>query len=54
MGEIIKRGKEQKAEIERKIGDKVEEMLSMVNIASKDDIERLEKKIDELGKKRKP
>jgi len=53
LGELIKRGKEQKVEIERKIGDKVEEMLSRVNIASKDDIERLEKKIDALGKKRK-
>ena len=53
LGELIKRGKEQKVEIERKIGDKVEEILSRVNIASKDDIERLEKKIDALGKKRK-
>jgi polyhydroxyalkanoate synthesis regulator phasin len=53
LGEIIKRGKQEQAEVERKIGDKVEEILSRVNIASKDDIERLEKKIDELGKKRK-
>jgi len=53
LGELIKRGKEQKVEVERRIGEKVEEMLSRVNIASKDDIERLEKKIDELGKKRK-
>ena len=53
LGELIKRGKEQKAEVERKIGDKVEKVLSGANIASKDDIKRLEKKIDELGKKRK-
>jgi len=53
LGELIKRGKEQKTEVERKIGNKVEEMLSRVNVASKDDIDRLEKKIDELGKKRK-
>ena len=44
LGELIKRGKEQKVEVERRIGEKVEEMLSRVNIASKDDIERLEKK----------
>ncbi len=53
LGELINRGEEQKAEIERKIAEKMEEMLCRVNIASKDDIERLEKKIDELGKKRK-
>ena len=53
LGELIKRGKEQKVEVERRIGEKVEEMFSRVNVASKDDIERLEKKIDELGKKRK-
>ena len=53
LRELIEKGKEQKTEMERKIGEKVEEILSRINIASKDDIKRLEKKIDELGKKRK-
>ena len=53
LGELIKKGKEQKVEVEKRIAEKVEEILSRVNIATKSDIERLEKKIDELGKKRK-
>jgi len=53
LGELIEKGREQKAEVEKRIGNKVEEILSRINIATKSDIERLEKKIDELGKKRK-
>jgi len=54
LKELIEKGEQQKAEIERKIGEKVEKILSRINVASKDDIKRLEKKIDELGRKRKP
>ena len=53
LGELIEKGKKQKAEVEKKIGEKVEEILSRINIATRSDIERLEKKIDELGKRRK-
>ena len=51
LAELIEKGKKQREEIERKIKKKVEEVISQVNIATKEDIERLEKKIDELKRK---
>lgn len=53
LSELIEKGREQKTVVERRIGKKVEEIISRANIASKDDIKRLEKKIDALVKKRK-
>ncbi|MCK4419417.1 phasin family protein [Candidatus Aerophobetes bacterium] len=47
----MEKGKKQREEIERKIKKKVEEVISQINIATKKDIERLEKKIDELKRK---
>ena len=52
LAELIEKGTKQREEIERKIKKKVEEVISQINIATKEDIKRLEKKIDELKKKK--
>ncbi|GAJ14080.1 unnamed protein product, partial [marine sediment metagenome] len=51
--EIIEKGEEKKKEIEGKIREKVENMLSQMNVATKNDIQKLEKRIATLEKKRK-
>jgi polyhydroxyalkanoate synthesis regulator phasin len=53
LTEIIEKGEEKKKEIEGKIREKVENMLSQMNVATKDDIQKLEKRIETLEKKRK-
>jgi len=53
LTEIIEKGEEKKKEIEGKIREKVENMLSQMNIATKNDIQKLEKRIEALEKKRK-
>ncbi len=52
LAELIEKGKKQREEVERKIKKRVEEVISQINIATKKDVERLEKKIDELKKKK--
>ncbi len=53
LTEIIEKGEEKKKEIEGKIREKVENILSQMNIATKNDIQKLEKRIEALEKKRK-
>ncbi|TET93807.1 polyhydroxyalkanoate synthesis regulator [Candidatus Aerophobetes bacterium] len=53
LTEIIEKGEEKKKEIEGKIRKKVENMLSQMNVATKNDIQKLEKRIATLEKKRK-
>ncbi|MBA7679224.1 hypothetical protein ES703_87508 [subsurface metagenome] len=53
LTEIIEKGEEKKKEIEGKIREKVENMLSQMNVATKNDIQKLEKRIATLEKKRK-
>ncbi len=53
LTEIIEKGEEKKKEIEGKIRGKVENMLSQMNVATKNDIQKLEKRIATLEKKRK-
>lgn len=53
LTEIIEKGEEKKKEIEGKIKEKVENMLSQMNVATKNDIQKLEKRIATLEKKRK-
>ena len=52
LTEIIEKGEEKKKEIEGKIREKVENMLSQMNVATKNDIQKLEKRIATLEKKR--
>ncbi|MFQ5834946.1 MAG: phasin family protein [bacterium] len=53
LTQIIEKGEEKRKEIEGKIREKVEIMLSQMNVATKDDIQKLEKRIESLEKKRK-
>jgi len=53
LTEIIEKGEEKKKEIEGKIREKVKKVLSQMNVATKDDIQKLEKRIETLEKKRK-
>jgi polyhydroxyalkanoate synthesis regulator phasin len=53
LTEIIEKGEEKKKEIEGKIREKVENILSQMNVATKNDIQKLEKRIGALEKKRK-
>jgi len=53
LTEIIEKGEEKKKEIEGKIREKVENMLSQMNVATRNDIQKLEKRIATLEKKRK-
>lgn len=53
LTEIIEKGEEKKKEIEGKIREKVENILSQMNVATKNDIQKLEKRIEALEKKRK-
>lgn len=53
LTEIIEKGEEKKKEIEGKIREKVKNMLSQMNVATKNDIQKLEKRIATLEKKRK-
>ncbi len=53
LTEIIEKGEEKRREIEGKIREKIEIMLSQMNVATRDDIQRLEKRIEALEKKRK-
>jgi len=53
LTEIIEKGEEKKKEIEGKIREKVENMLSQMNVATKNDMQKLEKRIATLEKKRK-
>jgi len=53
LTEIIEKGEKKKKEIEGKIREKVENMLSQMNVATKNDIQKLEKRIATLEKKRK-
>ena len=53
LTEIIEKGEEKKKEIEGKIREKVEIMLSQMNVATKDDIRKLEKRVEALERKRK-
>ncbi len=53
LTEIIEKGEEKRKEIEGKIREKVKKVLSQMNVATKDDIQKLEKRIQTLEKKRK-
>jgi len=53
LTEIIEKGEEKRKEIEGKIREKVKKALSQMNVATKDDIQKLEKRIQILEKKRK-
>ena len=53
LTEIIEKGEEKKKEIEGKIREKLEIMLSQMNVATKDDIQKLEKRVEALERKRK-
>jgi len=51
LAQLLKKGEEEKAEWERKMGEKLEVLLAHTKIATKEDINRLEKKIDALERK---
>jgi len=53
LTEIIEKGEEKRKEIEGKIREKVKKVLSQMNVATKGDIQKLEKRIQTLEKKRK-
>jgi len=51
LADLIKRGEEERAEIEKRIKEIVEKTLSHIEIATKKDIKRLEEKLEKLEKK---
>jgi len=51
LAQLLKRGEEEKAEWERKMGEKLEVLLAHTKIATKEDINRIEKKIETLERK---
>jgi polyhydroxyalkanoate synthesis regulator phasin len=51
LANLAKRGEEQKAEIEEKIKEIVDKTFSRIKIATKEDIHRLEEKLEKLEKK---
>ncbi|MCD6575209.1 hypothetical protein J7K97_05985 [Candidatus Aerophobetes bacterium] len=48
LSQIIKKGEETREELEENIEKKLRKLIERANLASKDDILRLEKKIDQL------
>ena len=48
LSQIIKKGEETREELEENIEKKLRKLIERANLASKDDILRLEKKIDRL------
>jgi len=50
LADLIKRGEEERAEIEKRIKEIVEKIFSQLNVATKDDIKRLEEKLEKLEK----
>ena len=51
--EFLKKAKQSKTEIEDKVKAEIKKALPKMNIATQDDIKRLEKKINDLTKKNK-
>jgi poly(hydroxyalkanoate) granule-associated protein len=49
--EILDRAKEQERRINEKISDEIRKAIDSLGVASKEDVARLEKRIEELGKK---
>ena len=50
LADLIKRGEEERAEIEKRIKEIVEKIFPQLNVATKDDIKRLEEKLEKLEK----
>jgi len=48
--EILNRSEETKQELEKKINDHIKEVLDNVGVATHEDLQKLEKKIDKLQK----
>jgi len=51
LAQLLKKGEEGKAEWERKMGEKLEALLAHTKVATKEDINRLEKKMETLERK---
>lgn len=51
LSQIIKKGQETRDELEKKIGSRLEKIIDKTKFATKEDIARLERKIDQLGEK---
>ena len=49
--EVMDTAEKTRADLEKLVGDQVQKALGRLNFATKDDIERLEEKLDELLKK---
>lgn len=51
LSTLIRRGEETRGELERKIGERLEKIIEQTNLATKEDIKRLERKIEDLERK---
>jgi len=51
LSELIKKGQETRDELEQRIGKRLQKIIDQTKLATKEDIARLEKKIEELEKK---
>jgi len=51
LARLLRKGEEEKAEWERKMGEKLEALLAHTKIATKEDINRLEKNLETLERK---
>jgi len=51
LSELLKKGQETRNELEQRIGEKLEKIIDQTRLATKDDIARLENKIDQIEKR---
>jgi len=51
LSELLKKGQETRNELEQRIGEKLEKIIDQTRLATKDDITRLENKIDQIEKR---
>jgi len=51
LSQLIKKGEETRNELEQRIGEKVKEIIKQTSLVTKEDILKLERKIEELEKK---
>lgn len=50
LSELMKKGQQTRSELEQRIAKNFQRIIDQANIATRDDITRLEKKIEELGR----
>ncbi|MDY7223240.1 phasin family protein, partial [Halalkalibacterium halodurans] len=53
LSELLRRGEESKKELDEKIQSKLKEMLSGLNVATKEEVQALEKRLAQLENERK-